>query len=64
MHDVTILRVAPKDVGDNLTEGLREDAFVNVLDSVVYVFFRRTHATHHISVISHLIVNYQLSIIN
>ena len=54
MHDVTVLRIATQNIGNNLTEGLWEDALVDVLDGVVYVFFGGTHAAHHISVLFHI----------
>ena len=54
MHDVSVLRITPEDVWDNLAESLREDALVDVLDGVVHVFFRCTHAPHHISVVHNL----------
>jgi hypothetical protein len=38
MHDVTILRVTPKYIRDDLAESLREDTLVDVLDGVVHVF--------------------------
>lgn len=62
MHDITILWVATQDVRDNLTESLWEDSLVDVLDGVMYVFLRGTDTAHHISVISHLILNYQLKL--
>ena len=40
MHDVAVVGIAPEDVGDNLAESLWEKALVDVLDGVVYVFFR------------------------
>ena len=51
MHDVAIVRVTSKNIWDYLAESLREDALVNVLDSVVNIFLCGTHAAHHISVV-------------
>ena len=55
VHDVAILRITTQDVGDNLAEGLWEDALVDVLDSVMHILLGSTHATHHISVVSHIL---------
>jgi hypothetical protein len=40
MHDVAILFVTAQEVGDNLAECFRENAFVDVFDCVVYILFR------------------------
>jgi hypothetical protein len=53
MHDVTILRVAPQDIRDNLTESLWIESLVNVLDGCVDIFLCGTDATLHIAVITH-----------
>ena len=51
MHDIAVFRIASKNIGDDLAECLWEDTLIYVLNGVMYVFFRRTHATHHISVV-------------
>ena len=50
MHDVAIVGVAAENVGNDLTESLWKNAFVDVLDGVVNVFFGSAHAAHHVSV--------------
>ena len=39
VHDVAVVGAATEDVGDDFAEGLREEAFVDVADGVVNVFF-------------------------
>jgi len=39
VHDVAIERVAPEDVGDDFAKSVGVQAFVEVLDGVVDVFF-------------------------
>jgi hypothetical protein len=51
MHDITIVRITPENIGDDLTKSLREDTLIDVLDGIVHVFFGCTDATHHISVV-------------
>ena len=51
MHDVTILGISTEDIGDNLTESLREDTLVYILDGVMHIFLCGRDAAHHISVI-------------
>ena len=53
VHDVAILRVTAKYIGDNLAESPRENPLVYVLDSVVNVFFRCAYTAHHVSLITH-----------
>ena len=53
VHDVAVLRVTAQDVRDNLTEGLREYAFVDVFYRVVNVLFCSAHTSHHIALIVH-----------
>ena len=56
MHDVAILWVTAQDVGDDFAEGLWKNAFVNILDGVVYVFFGGAHTAHHVSVVAHFVL--------
>ena len=39
MHDIAIFWVAAKNVGDNLAESLRIEAFVDLLYRAVDIFF-------------------------
>ena len=49
VHDVAVLRVATKDVGNDLAEGLWEDAFVDVLDGGMDVLLGGRDATRKVA---------------
>ena len=51
VHNVAIVRVAAEDVGNDFTESLRKQSFVDVADGCVHIFFHCAHAAHHVSLI-------------
>jgi hypothetical protein len=53
MHDVAVLRISSENVRNDLAECFWENAFVDVLDSVVDVLFRSRYATLHVPLVAH-----------
>ena len=51
MHDVAIVGITAEDVGDNLTESLRIETFVDVLDSSMDVLLGGRDSTLHVAVV-------------
>ena len=51
VHNVAIVGVAAEDVGNDFTESLRKQSFVDVADGCVHIFFHCAHAAHHVSLI-------------
>ncbi len=49
MHYVAPLRVTAEHIGDNLAERLGVQPLVDILYSVVHIFFSRGYTAHHIS---------------
>ena len=55
MHDVAIVGVAAQDVGNDFTEGLWIETFVNVLNCSVDVLLCSRDTTLHVAVVGHFL---------
>ena len=55
VHDVAVVWVAAKYVGYYLAEGMGIQAFVYVLDGIVYIFLGGRDAAHHVAVVVHCV---------
>jgi hypothetical protein len=54
MHNIAIRFIISQYIGDDLTESLRVDSFVDILDGIVHIFFRGRNATLIVPVITHV----------
>ena len=58
MHDIAILRVAAKNIGYNLAESLWIKPLVNILNGIMYIFFRGRYPAHIIPLVAHIVIGF------